>query len=99
MSRRSLNNNHLGASSSNIVLENPMEMIKPKPIPVQNYIPNEPIILTKEQWQTICDRTHDASLPFTVSITVMDKEEEEQEGVEEIQEPEYVPKKRRSKKN
>lgn len=97
MSRRSLNNNHLGASASNIVLENPMEMIKPKPITVSNYIPNEPIILTKEQWQTICDRTHDASLPFTVSITVIDKEEEEQEGVE-VKESEYVPKRTKKSK-
>lgn len=99
MSRRLLNMNNLGVSSSNIVLENPMEIIKPKPVPVSNYIPNEPIIFTKEQWEAICDKTHDASIPFTVSITVMDKKEEHVD-VEEVkeEEPEYVPKKRRSKK-
>ena len=103
MSRRLLNKNNLGVSSPNIVLENPMEIVKPKPVPVQNYVPNEPIIFTKEQWEAICEKTYDASIPFTVSITVVDKQEEDQEGVEEvkeeIQEPEYVPKKRRSKKN
>ena len=102
MSRRLLNINDLGDSTNFSPVENIFEIIKPKPVPMSNYIPNEPIILTAEQWKMVCDKTHDATLPFTVQITVMDKQEEDQDGLEEtkgdIQEPEYVPKKRRSKK-
>lgn len=96
MSRRLLNHNDLGVSSNNLPVENVMEMVKPKPVQVSNYIPNEPIILTAEQWAMICDKTHDASAPFTVTVTVLEKKEEEEEGAEEVKEEEpYVPKRGR----
>ena len=101
MSRRLLNYDDLGVSSSALpIVENPIELLKPKPVPVQNYVPQEPIILSKEQWDFICSRTHDATAPFTVTVTVVDKKEEEDEGVEEQKDEEpYVPKRgRKSKK-
>lgn len=100
MSRRLLNLNDLGVSSPNYPVENPMEMVKPKPVPVSNYIPNEPIVLTKQQWEFVCSKTHDASLPFTVQVTVMDKnEEDEDEGLEEVKEEEqYIPKRTKKSK-
>ena len=105
MSRRLLNMNNLGVPPAPSPVENPMEIFKPKPIPVHNFIPNEPIILTKEEWEAVCSKTHDATIPFKVEITVIEKPEQnavevEEEGVEENKEEEvYVPKKRRSKKN
>jgi len=95
--------NNLGVSSANLSsAENPMEIVKPKPIIVQKFVPNEPIFLSAEQWNAVCDKTKDASLPFTVEITVTNKEKEDDNAVEEekeeIQEEVYVPRKRKTKK-
>lgn len=104
MSRRLLNmNTNLGSSSASLQVENPMELVKPKPVPVQNFIPNEPIILTKDEWEAVCSKTKDASVPFTVQITVINKEEEQDDkiNVEEVEHVEevYQPKRvRKSKK-
>lgn len=105
MSRRMLNTN-LGVSKppSLPVIENVFDMVMDKPKPVQKLIPNEPIFLTKEQWEMICNKTHDVSTPFTVEITVtdntpQDEEEGAEEAKEEVDETPYVPKKtRRTKK-
>lgn len=107
MSRRLLNmNTNLGSSTASLPVDNPMELVKPKPVVVQNFVPNEPIILTKEQWEAVCSKTKDASVPFTVQITVINTEEEEPEHddkinfeeVEKIEEV-YIPKRvRKSKK-
>lgn len=107
MSRRLLNMNNLGVPPAPSPVENPMEIFKPKPIPVHSFIPNEPIILTKEQWEAVCSKTRDATIPYKVEITIIEKPEqkgdevEEEEGVEENKDEEtpYLPKKRRSKKN
>lgn len=106
MSRRLLNN--LGASKPlpPPTTSNPLELVMAKPRPVQHYIPNEPIFLTKEQWDFICNKTNDATTPFTVEITVIDKEDKQVDaavGVEEMKqevvEQEYIPKRvRKSKK-
>lgn len=105
MSRRLLNKNNLGTSSSSLPVENPMELIKPKPIVPHTFIPNEPIILTKEQWEAVCERTYDATIPFKVEVTVIEKIEQQRAEVEEVNEEEemkeevYVPKRvRKSKK-
>lgn len=101
MSRRLLNMNDLGISPPSIPVENPIEMIKPKPVPVHHFIPNEPIILTKEQWEFVCSKTHDATIPFKVEVTVIEKPElnEAEENEENKEEEPYVPKKtRRTKK-
>ena len=109
MSRRLLNHNDLGVSSSSLPVENPIELVMNKPKPVQNYVPSEPIILTKEQWQFVCNKTHDASIPFKVEVTVTDtthegifpqgnttNEEEDEEGVDQVKDEEtYVPKRTR----
>lgn len=77
MSRRLLNMNNLGASSAKLPsVENPLELVMNKPKPVTTYVPNEPIILTKEQWELVCSKTHDATLPFSVTITIKDKEDD-----------------------
>lgn len=110
MSRRLLNMNNLGGSSLNLSsVESPLEIVMNKPKPVTNYQPNEPIILTKEQWDLVCSKTHDASLPFTVTITVQDKEDDTLVGsvkdlaigdgvVEEKDEEPYIPKRVRKNK-
>jgi hypothetical protein len=100
MSRRLLNTDDLGASSSSLLSGvNPMDIVKPKPVIPQHYVPNEPIFLTKEQWDFVCSKTHDATVPFKVEVTVIDKSEED-EGVEEEKEQEdrYVPKRTRKSK-
>lgn len=104
MSRRLLNNKNLGVSFQSRPVENPFEMVKPTPIPVHTFVPSTPIFLTAEQWNSICDKTHDATTPFRVEVTVIDKTEEAVEedgiGVEEVKDDEpYVPKRgRKSKK-
>jgi hypothetical protein len=81
-----------------------------KPKPVTTLVPNEPIILTKDQWDLVVSKTYDASIPFKVEITVMDKENDTivgdvsnlaiEEGVDESKEEEpYVPRKVRKSKN
>lgn len=103
MSRRIAMLNSLGNSSANLPsVENPMELVKPKPIVVQKFVPNEPIFLTADEWNAICDKTKDASLPFTVEITVLEKEKQDDSPAEEEKEVQgevYVPKRvRKSKK-
>lgn len=104
MSRRFAMLNSLGNQSSSANLpsvENPMELVKPKPIVVSNYVPQEPIILSAEEWNLVCSKTKDASLPFTVQITVMEKEKEDNSPAEEEKEVQgevYVPKRMRKYK-
>ena len=106
MSRRLLNKNNLGNSTPSLPVENPIELIMNKPKPVLNYVPNEPIILTKEQWEVVCSKTHDATVPFTVTITVKDNENDTLvDSVkdlaidnEEKEEENYVPKRIRKNK-
>ena len=77
---------------------NPMELVKPRPVVVQTIIPNEPVFLSKEQWDAICSKTHDVATPFKIEVTVIDKTEEEEDEVEEVKEEVYVPKKTRKSK-
>jgi hypothetical protein len=90
-------------------VENPLDLVMNRPKPVTNYQPNEPIFLTAEQWAMVCDKTRDATTPFTVTITVTDNKEDTligdvrdlviDDGVEEQkEEPEYVPKRVRKNK-
>lgn len=102
MSRRLLNHNDLGASSSNLPVQNPFEIVKPKPVPVHTFVPSTPIFLSADEWNAICDKTRDATIPFKVEVTVIDNKDEEEDdkiNVEEVVEEVYVPKRvRKSKK-
>lgn len=106
MSRRLLNNSNLGVSSKSLPVENVFEMVKSTPVPVRTYTPATPIFLTQEQWDAICDKTQDATAPFKVEITVIDKSQhnsaEKDDGIhldelKEELEP-YVPKRVRKNK-
>jgi hypothetical protein len=82
-------------------VENVFEIVKPKPDPVHSFVPNTPIFLTTEQWNAICDQTKDATIPFKVEVTIINKEEGDQgeeEQKEENDETPYVPKKPRKNK-
>ena len=101
MSRRLLNET-LGDINQDLpqVAENPLDLVLPKPKPVQNFIPNEPIFLTKTQWDFICSKTVDVSTPFSVEVTVMDdRKQDEEVKEEEVKEEEetYIPKRGRKK--
>ena len=78
---------------------NPMDLVKPKPVVVQTFIPNEPVFLTRDQWDAICYKTHDVATPFKIEVTVIENKEEDDDGTEEVKEEEiYVPKKTRKSK-
>jgi len=78
------------------IVGNPMELVKPKPVVVQTIVPNEPVFLTKDQWDAICFKTHDVATPFKIEVTVIENKEEDEEEVKE--EEVYVPKKTRKTK-
>ena len=97
MSRRCLNlsNN----KTVPVEIGNPMDLVKPKPVVVQTITPNEPVFLTRDQWDAICSKTHDVATPFKIEVTVIENKEEDDEGAEEVKEEEtYVPKKTRKSK-
>jgi len=73
MSRRTLNIQHLAIPAPPPSAENILETVMVKPKPVQHFVPDEPIFLTKEQWDMLCTKTYDATTPFTVTVTVDDK--------------------------
>jgi hypothetical protein len=106
MSRRLLNNSNLGMPAPTLPVENVFEMVKPTPIPVRTYTPSTPIFLTQEQWNAICDKTQDATVPFSVTVTVVDKsqhnsaEKDDEINLDELKEglEPYVPKKTRKTK-
>lgn len=98
MSRRCLN---LGNNKTvPVEIGNPMDLVKPKPVVVQTITPNEPVFLTRDQWDAICCKTHDVATPFKVEITVIENKEEDDEGAEEVKEEEtpYIPKRTRKSK-
>ena len=95
MSRRCLNLEKLKPALPEI--GNPMDLVKPKPVAVQTFIPNEPVFLTKEQWDAICFKTHDVATPFKVEVTVTDDKKDE-EDVAGKDEEAYIPKKTRKSK-
>lgn len=106
MSRRMLNTN-LGNSKPDPVpvIENPFDLVMNTPKPVQKYVPKEPIFLTKEMWDQVCSQTHDASTPFTVTITVKDNEDNDTVVgdmdnlvIDEKEDEPYVPKRTRKTK-
>lgn len=98
MSRRLLNLEKAKVAPAE--LTNPMELVKPRPVAVQNFIPNEPVFLTKDQWDMVYAKTYDATAPFKVEVTVIDDKKEEEDGVEEVKEEEtpYIPRKTRKTK-
>jgi len=105
MSRRLLNMNNLGVPPTPAPVEKPLDLVMNRPKPMQNYVPNEPIILTKEMWEQVCSQTYDASTPFTVTITVKDDEvndtvvaDMDNLGIDEKEEEPYVPKRTRKSK-
>lgn len=97
--------NTLGDNNEDMLSQNPMELVMPRPKVVQNFIPNEPIFLTKAQWDFICSKTVDVSTPFKVEVTVTDNQKQDEEVKEEVKEEEvkeeegaYIPKRGRTKK-